>query len=140
MPFQLLVRIQLLFISRLRFVQCFRGLSFDILRVRDFRRQHLELFLPGLRKLALEDLPPAVACAQYHYLSNALGGVKVEWIAESDTKSWVRYLPPRWIRWKRSRMGQPMSTQKSGSNSRFSLIPSFAYPRGLHTTRVAPTT
>ena len=23
--------------------------------------------------------------------------MKVEWIAESDTKSWVRYLPPRWI-------------------------------------------
>jgi hypothetical protein len=64
---------------------------------RTFRRQHLEKFLPGLEKLGLTDLPHAVACAQYHYLSNALGGVKVEWIAESDTKSWVRYLPPRWI-------------------------------------------
>lgn len=64
---------------------------------RTFRRQHLEKFLPGLDKLGLSGLPPAVACAQYHYLSNALGGVKVEWIAESDTKSWVRYLPPRWI-------------------------------------------
>jgi hypothetical protein len=64
---------------------------------RTFRRQHLEKFLPGLEKLGLRDLPDAVACAQYHYLSNALGGVKVEWIAESDTKSWVRYLPPRWI-------------------------------------------
>jgi hypothetical protein len=64
---------------------------------RTFRRQHLEKFLPGLEKLGLRELPDAVACAQYHYLSNALGGVKVEWIAESDTKSWVRYLPPRWI-------------------------------------------
>jgi hypothetical protein len=64
---------------------------------RTFRRQHLEKFLPGLDKLGLRDLPPAVACAQYHYLSNALGGVKVEWIPESDRKSWVRYLPPRWI-------------------------------------------
>jgi len=64
---------------------------------RTFRRQHLEKFLPGLEKLGLRGLPDAVACAQYHYLSNALGGVKVEWIAESDTKSWVRYLPPRWI-------------------------------------------
>ena len=64
---------------------------------RTFRRQHLEKFLPGLDKLELRGLPDAVACAQYHYLSNALGGVKVEWIAESDTKSWVRYLPPRWI-------------------------------------------
>lgn len=64
---------------------------------RTFRRQHLEKFLPGLEKLGLRELPDAVACAQYHYLSNALGGVKVEWIAESDRKSWVRYLPPRWI-------------------------------------------
>jgi hypothetical protein len=62
-----------------------------------FRRQHLEQFLPGLRKLELDDLPPAVACAQYHVLSNALGGVGVVWIPESDTKSWVRYTPPRWI-------------------------------------------
>ena len=29
-----------------------------------FRRQHLEQFLPGLRKLELDRLPPAVACAQ----------------------------------------------------------------------------
>ena len=64
---------------------------------RTFRRQHLELFLPGLAKLGLGSLPHAVACAQYHVLSNALGGVNVVWIPESDTKSWVRYLPPRWI-------------------------------------------
>ena len=64
---------------------------------RTFRRQHLELFLPGLRKLELDHLPPAVACAQYHVLSNALGGVNVVWIPETDTKSWVRYVPPRWI-------------------------------------------
>src|SRR5690349_17004174 len=64
---------------------------------RTFRRQHLEKFLPGLQKLGLTGLPPAVACAQYHVLSNALGGVKVEWIPETDRKSWVRYLPPRWI-------------------------------------------
>ena len=40
---------------------------------RTFRRQHLEKFLPGLEKLGLRDLPDAVACAQYHYLSNAAG-------------------------------------------------------------------
>ncbi|MGR3425088.1 MAG: hypothetical protein ACU0CX_11245 [Sagittula sp.] len=64
---------------------------------RAFRRQQKEKFLPGLDKLGLADKPHAVACAQYHYLSNALGGAKVEWIPETDTKSWVRYLPPRWI-------------------------------------------
>lgn len=62
-----------------------------------FRRQHLERFLPGLKKLGLDTLPHAVACAKYHYLSNKLGGVKVEFIPENDRKAWVRYPPPRWI-------------------------------------------
>ncbi len=61
-----------------------------------FRRQQQALFLPGLRKLGLDGKPHAVACAQYHYLSNAIGGVGVEWIGETDRKSWVRYPPPRW--------------------------------------------
>ena len=64
---------------------------------RSFRRQQQEKFLDGMNKLNLMGLPHAVACAQYHTLSNALGGAKVEWIPESDKKSWVRYLPPRWI-------------------------------------------
>ncbi len=62
-----------------------------------FRRQHLEKFLPGLKKLGLDKLPDAVACAQYHYFSNALGGVKTEYMPVSDRKAWVRYPPPRWI-------------------------------------------
>jgi hypothetical protein len=64
---------------------------------RTFRRQQLAHFLPGLRKLGLTELPHAVACAQYHYLSNQVGGVKVEYVYESDRKAWVRYPPPRWI-------------------------------------------
>jgi hypothetical protein len=62
-----------------------------------FRRQHLEKFRDGLAKLGLDKLPHAVACAQYHYFSNALGGVRTEYIYESDRKAWVRYPPPRWI-------------------------------------------
>ena len=62
-----------------------------------FRRQQLEKFLPGVEKLGLSHLPDAVKCAQYHYLSNAIGSVKVEYIPESDKKAWVRYPPPRWI-------------------------------------------
>jgi len=62
-----------------------------------FRRQQLAHFLPGLKKLGLSELPHAVACAQYHYLSNQVGGVKVEYVYESDRKAWVRYPPPRWI-------------------------------------------
>src|SRR5262249_48965941 len=64
---------------------------------RHFRRQHLEKFLPGLAKLRLDGLPHAVACAQYHYLSNAVGGVKTEYVAEADRKAGVGYPPPRWI-------------------------------------------
>jgi hypothetical protein len=66
---------------------------------RVFRRQQQERFLPGLEKLGLSHLPPAVAAAQYHYLSNWIGGVHVEYMYESDRKAWVRYPPPRWI-WK----------------------------------------
>ena len=33
---------------------------------RVFRRQQQERFLPGLEKLGLSQLPPAVAAAQYH--------------------------------------------------------------------------
>ena len=64
---------------------------------RHFRRQHLERFLPGLAKLGLQSEPHAVACALYHFHSNALGGVKTEFLRESATKAWVRYPPPRWI-------------------------------------------
>ena len=42
----------------------------------------------------------AAACGglcAVHYLSNQVGGVKVEYVYESDTKAWVRYPPPRWI-------------------------------------------
>ena len=62
-----------------------------------FRRQQLEKFLPGLEKLRLRGLPDAVAAAQYHYLSNLLGSVGVEYAYESDRKAWIRYPPPRWV-------------------------------------------
>jgi hypothetical protein len=64
---------------------------------RTFRLQHHEKFLAGLTKLGLDGLPHAVACARYHYLSNHLGGVRVEYMEESARKAWVRYVPPRWI-------------------------------------------
>ena len=60
-----------------------------------FRRQQEERFLPGLQKLGLAEEPDAVACAKYHYLSNHLGGVSVVYVAESDSKAWVKYVPPR---------------------------------------------
>lgn len=62
-----------------------------------FCHQRRERFLPGLEKLGLSKLPNAVAAAQYHYLSNHIGGVAVEYMYESDRKAWIRYAAPRWI-------------------------------------------
>lgn len=62
-----------------------------------FRRQHEEKFLSSFRKLGLDGLPDAVACAKYHVLSNGVGGVAVEYMEESDTKAWVRFRYPRWM-------------------------------------------
>jgi len=62
-----------------------------------FCHQRCERFLPGLEKLGLGELPHAVAAAQYHYLSNHIGGVSVEYMYESDRKAWIRYAAPRWI-------------------------------------------
>ena len=66
-----------------------------VLRV--FRHQHHEKFLPSFGKLGLEGMPDAVACAAYHYLSNSIGGVTVEFMRESDRKAWINFVPPRWI-------------------------------------------
>ena len=62
-----------------------------------FRRQHEDKFLSSFNKLGLSDLPHAVACARYHVLSNGVGGVRVEYMEESDTKAWVRFRYPRWM-------------------------------------------
>lgn len=62
-----------------------------------FRRQHHEKFLSSFEKLGLSDLPDAVACAQYHYLSNGVGGVPVEYMYENDKKAWVHFCHPRWM-------------------------------------------
>jgi hypothetical protein len=80
---------------------------------RTFRRQQLARFLPGLKKLGLDKLPHAVACAQYHYLSNQVGGVKVEYIHASDRKAWVRYPPPRWIWWGTAICGIPSEVSRA---------------------------
>ena len=62
-----------------------------------FRRQHEEKFLSSFGKLGLDGLPHAVACAKYHVLSNGVGGVRVEYMEETDKKAWVRFRYPRWM-------------------------------------------
>src|SRR5258705_9991535 len=61
---------------------------------RVFRRQQQERFLPGLEKLGLSHLPPAVAAAQDHYLSNWICGGHVENMYEADPKASVPHPPP----------------------------------------------
>jgi hypothetical protein len=80
---------------------------------RVFRRQQEERFLAGLDKLGLRKLPPAVAAAQYHYLSNWIGGVHVEYMYESDRKAWIRYPPPRWIWQGTAICGIPMEVSRA---------------------------
>jgi hypothetical protein len=63
---------------------------------RTFRRQHHEKFLSSFQKLGLDKLPHAVASAQFHYLSNSVGGAEVEYVHESDRKAWVHFCHPRW--------------------------------------------
>src|SRR5258708_35778544 len=58
---------------------------------RGFRRQQQERFLPGLDKLGLSHLPPAVAAAQRPYLSNWVGGGAGEQLVEAQRKGWVPY-------------------------------------------------
>jgi len=62
-----------------------------------FRHQHHEKFLSSFDKLGLKGMPDAVACAAFHYLSNQIGGVEVEFMRESERKAWVNFVPPRWI-------------------------------------------
>ncbi|GEM_PF-1234686 len=59
------------------------------------RRHQREYFLAGVEKLGISrDLPPAVVAARYHYFSNALGSLQMEYIEESPKKVWIRYRAP----------------------------------------------
>lgn len=51
-------------------------------------------FRAALVKLGIQDDPPALAAAKYHYFSNSIGGLNMQLIEESPTKVWIRYLSP----------------------------------------------
>lgn len=53
-------------------------------------------FVAGLQKLGIASDTPARAAAKYHYFSNALGGLGMEYVEESPKKVWIRYLAPSW--------------------------------------------
>lgn len=54
-------------------------------------------YAEGLRKLGIQDDPPAVAAAKYHYFTNIIGGLDMEYVEESPKKVWIRYLAPMWM-------------------------------------------
>lgn len=51
-------------------------------------------FRDALGKLGIENDPPAVAAAKYHYFSNSIGGLTMQFVEESPKKAWIRYMPP----------------------------------------------
>jgi len=53
-----------------------------------------ERFIAALHKLGIHNDTPAVTAAKYHYFSNTIGGLNMQYIEESPRKVWIRYLPP----------------------------------------------
>ena len=61
-----------------------------------FHAQHDEKFLLALKSLGLDSKSDPIACAQFFYLANLVGGVDVQCMVENERKAWIRYPPPRW--------------------------------------------
>lgn len=51
-------------------------------------------FQAALVKLGIQNDPPALAAAKYHYFSNSIGGLNMQLIQETPKKVWIRYLSP----------------------------------------------
>jgi hypothetical protein len=83
------------------------------LMFRVYRRHHHETFLSSFEKLGLAGMPDAVACAAYHYLANSVGGVRVEFMPESERKAWVRFAHPRWVYQGPSICGIPLEVSRA---------------------------
>lgn len=56
-----------------------------------------ERYHEGLTKLGIDKDPPAIAAAKYHYYTNLIGGLSMEYAEESPRKAWVRYTAPMWL-------------------------------------------
>lgn len=55
-----------------------------------------ERYAEGMVKLGIDKDPPAIAAAKYHYYTNLIGGLDMEYAEESPRKAWVRYTAPMW--------------------------------------------
>ena len=57
----------------------------------------VDRYREGLEKLGIHEDTPAVAAAKYHYHTNIIGGLDMEYCEESDCKAWIRYKAPMWV-------------------------------------------
>lgn len=74
----------------------FYGEAFSIELVRSsLLGEQNERFQASVRKLGLENEPPALKAAKYHYLSNQIGGIESQIIVENDRKAWLRHPSPQ---------------------------------------------
>lgn len=67
----------------------------------------------GLRKLGIHEDPPAVAAAKYHYFTNIIGGLDMEYVEESPKKVWIRYLSPMWTYAGTALLAMPASVRRT---------------------------
>ncbi|SMG49602.1 hypothetical protein [Paraburkholderia susongensis] len=72
-----------------------------------------ERYEEGLRKLGIENDPAAVAAAKYHYFTNIIGGLEMEYVEESERKVWIRYLAPMWTYAGVALMAMPASVRRT---------------------------
>ncbi len=90
-------------------------------------------YLQGLKKLGIDDDAPAVAAAKYHYLSNRIGGLNLEYVEESQRKAWIRYTPPNVFYAGMGALAIPAAVQRSvfaawhAHNAKYMNCPNLGY-------------
>lgn len=91
-------RLYWLFVGGMTVVTLFRHGEETVVkwRFKMLNRHQSGHFIEGLKKLGidLDNEPPAVVAAKYHYFSNGLGGIDLEMVVESPKKAWIRYNSP----------------------------------------------
>ncbi|GAB2899087.1 hypothetical protein [Paralcaligenes ginsengisoli] len=77
--------------------------------------QHQQGFYrQGLQKLGIkDDEPPAVAAAKYHWYTNLIGGLSMEYVEETPKKVWIRYTAPMWTYPGTTLMAMPSSLRRT---------------------------
>jgi hypothetical protein len=77
--------------------------------------QHQQGFYEqGLRKLGImPNEPPAVAAAKYHWFTNLIGGLTMEYVEETSKKVWIRYTAPMWTYPGTTMLAMPASLRRT---------------------------